>query len=106
VRLDITKGSSARTLIASRTIAGVDLRPDDRLNLRVQALGRSPTMLRARVWKVGHSEPIAWQVSATDPTAGLQAAGSVGLAGLLSGVATTTPVTLTYDALRIYDTTG
>ena len=107
VRLNITKVVGAKTTrIASRTIAGLTHHPGDRMRLRVQALGTSPTTVQARVWKVGKSQPTGWQVSATDSTDGLQSAGSVGLVGSLSGSSTATPVTLTYDGLRIYDTQG
>jgi ABC-type phosphonate transport system ATPase subunit len=107
VGLDVTKVSGATTTrMTARTIAGVSYRPGDGLRLRVQAVGTSPTTVRARVWKVGKSQPTAWQVSATDSTDGLQSAGSVGMVGSLSGSSTATPVTLTYDGLRIYDTQG
>jgi Rax2 C-terminal beta propeller domain len=102
VRLDVSKVVGATTTrMTARTIAGVSYRPGDKLLLRVQAVGTSPTTVGARVWKVGQTEPTGWQVSATDSTAGLQAAGSVGLSGFLSGSSAATPVTLAYDGLRV-----
>ena len=108
VTLNILKvvGTTTTNLVASKTISGVTYAAGDKLNLRVQATGTSPTTVRARVWKVGQTEPTAWQVTTTDSTAGLQSAGTVSLVSYLSGSSTATPVTLTYDALRIYDTTG
>ena len=49
------------------------------LNARVQVTGTGTTTVRAMVW-TGAAEPTAWQMTRTDATAALQAAGGVGLA--------------------------
>jgi len=46
---------------------------------RVQFQGSSPTVIRARVWKAGTTEPSSWQLSATDGNGAEQAAGMVGV---------------------------
>jgi hypothetical protein len=51
------------------------------------------------VWAVGSSEPATWTASVTDTTAGLQAAGSIGLMGYLSGSATNAPLVVRFDDL-------
>ncbi|WP_461170385.1 PKD domain-containing protein [Arthrobacter sp. Z1-15] len=79
-------------LVPQTTITGLTYRPGDRLTVRVQATGTSPTTLRAKVWKTGQAEPVQWQLSATDSTAGLQAPGRIGLGAYLSGSSTNAPV--------------
>ncbi|MGY1809585.1 PKD domain-containing protein [Blastococcus sp. SYSU D00669] len=49
------------------------------LNVRVQVSGSGTTTVAARVWGGGQAEPGTWQLSRTDTTAALQAAGGVGL---------------------------
>lgn len=70
------------------------------LNIRVQATGTSPTTLRAKAWKSTQAEPASWQVSTTDSTAGLQAAGGVGVATFLSSTSTVFP-TVSLDDLVV-----
>ena len=67
------------------------------LRMRVLVTGTSPTTVRAKVWKVGSAEP-AWQVSATDTTAGYQAAGQIGFVHYLSSGAASA-ITVSMDAL-------
>ncbi|MER2137000.1 MAG: PKD domain-containing protein, partial [Arthrobacter sp.] len=86
-------------LVPQTTIAGLAYGPGDRLTVRVQATGTSPTTLRAKVWKTGEAEPVQWQLSATDSTQALQAPGRIGLNGYLSGSATNAPVTAFSDNL-------
>lgn len=74
------------------------------VRVRVQATGTSPTVLRARTWRVGTAEPTGWQVSASDGTAALQGPGSVGVRSYLSSSATTSPVVSTVDDLVVTDT--
>lgn len=52
--------------------------PPQEVTVRVQAVGTSPTTLRAKAWTSG-SEPDAWAVTASDDTSGLQRPGAVGL---------------------------
>ena len=61
--------------------------------------GTSPTTLRAKVWPVGSTEPAGWQYTATDSTAGLQAAGALRLTTYLSSSATNGPVAVRWDNL-------
>ncbi len=51
----------------------------------------------------GQTEPASWSVSATDSTAGLQEAGSVGFSPYLSGSATAALV-IRYDDLVVTKT--
>ena len=51
------------------------------------------------MWRVGTTEPAAWQLSTTDATAALQAPGGLGLAVYVSGTATVVPLTVAFDDL-------
>jgi hypothetical protein len=52
----------------------------------------NPTTIRSKVWAAAGPEPATWQLTGTDSTAALQAAGSVGLAAYLSSSSTSAPV--------------
>ena len=71
------------------------------LNIRVQAVGTSPTTLRAKAWKTTQTEPTTWQVTTSDSSSGLQAAGGVGLATYLATTATNQPVVVSFDDLSV-----
>ena len=97
-----TSASGAETVIrAAVTVPGVSYAIGDRLEMRVQATGTSPTTVRAKVWERGTSEPAAWQASVTDATANLQAAGGVGLLAYLSSSATNAPLVVTIDDVEV-----
>jgi hypothetical protein len=49
-------------------------------NLKVEMTG-SPTTIRVKVWRVGTTEPAAWDLEVTDSSSGLQSAGRVGMRG-------------------------
>lgn len=87
-------------LAAETTATGVTYAAGDALNVRVQTTGTAPTTVRAKVWKVGTPEPTTWTRSATDTTAGLQAAGAVAVGPYLSSAATA-PVTLKLDSFVV-----
>ncbi|MET1006341.1 MAG: PKD domain-containing protein, partial [Propionibacteriaceae bacterium] len=84
--------STATTLGAATRITGLTYAAGSNLNIRHQVEGTSPTTLRVKVWAAGTSEPSAWAVTATDSSAGIQAAGGVGVKGYVSGSATNAPL--------------
>lgn len=84
------------TALASRA-TGITINPGDTLMVRVEAVGTSPTTVRAKVWKSGTTEPTDWLLSATDSTASLQTAGHVGLSTYLAGAATNLPFVTVFD---------
>jgi len=73
--------------------------PGTKVRVRVQARGTNPTVLRARVWRVGTTQPGAWQLTASDQTTALQGPGSVGVRSYLSSTATAAPVVTDVDDL-------
>ncbi|NYD79162.1 PKD domain-containing protein [Arthrobacter cupressi] len=91
-----TSGGTETTLV-SANVAGLTLAAGDAVQIRFQVTGTGPTTLRARVWRDGAAEPASWNLTTTDSTATLQAAGSTALIAYLSGSATNTPVTVRFD---------
>jgi PKD repeat protein len=105
VTLDRATSAGAETnILPVVTVPGITYAAGDRLLLRVQAIGTSPTMLRVKVWKAQTAEPTTWTASATDSTAGLQSAGTFGFTTYLSGTATNAPVTASLDDLKVIAT--
>jgi PKD repeat protein len=98
VRVDPSGGSEV-TLQSAINLLGLTYAAGDRVNVRLQVVGASPTTLNLKVWKAGTPEPTAWQRSATDSTAGLQTTGGVGLRTYLSSTSTNAPVTVSFDDL-------
>ena len=78
---------------------GLTYAPNDKLHIRLQVTGTSPTTLRARVWKDGTAEPATWQATGTDTASAMQAAGSIGLMSYLSGTSTALPAVTRFDDL-------
>ena len=101
----VTSASAETFLSADVVVPGLTYAPGTQLRVRTQMTGTSPTVLRAKVWKAGTTEPAAWQVSATDTAAGYQAAGQLGLVTYLSSGATNAPVTLVVDDVVASSTT-
>ncbi|THG30798.1 LamG-like jellyroll fold domain-containing protein [Naasia lichenicola] len=94
VSLQLQASGSTLTSVA---VSGLSYAVGDRLQVRVQATGTSPTTLRAKVWKVGSTEPAAWQLTTTDATAALQGTGYLGLGSYVGSAVTTLPVTVSFD---------
>jgi PKD repeat protein len=93
--------NGAETAIATQTVSGLTYNVGDTLRMRFQVSGTGTATLQGKVWKVGGTEPAAWQVSKTDTTAGLQAAGGIGLVTYVSGSATNAPVAASFDNLTV-----
>ncbi len=89
--------SGTETALTQVTVPGLTYAPGEVLQLRLQVSGTSPTTLRAKVWRVGQTEPAAWLVTATDGTPVLQAPGAVGLLTYISGTSTDLPLTASFD---------
>ncbi|MEW2359031.1 LamG-like jellyroll fold domain-containing protein [Spirillospora sp. NPDC029432] len=106
LQLSRTDAAQAETaVVAEQTVAGLTYAPGQALRMRLQVTGSGPTTLRAKVWADGAAEP-GWQLTGTDSTAGLQAAGSVGLRSYLAGNATNAPFALTVDDFTAIRVTG
>ncbi len=96
VQLQLMRGA---TTLQALNIPGITYATGEQLQVRLQVFGTSPTTIQAKVWRVGTTEPAAWQLSTTDATAALQAPGGLGLAVYVSGTATVVPLTVAFDDL-------
>jgi len=100
VAVELTKyaGSATATAIGSEvTLPAVTFTPGTLINVRFQVSGTSPTTLKVKVWAASSPQPAAWTITATDTSAGLQAAGAVGLTTYLSGSTTNAPTTVKFS---------
>ncbi|WP_207345149.1 PKD domain-containing protein [Arthrobacter sp. E3] len=88
------------TLLKTVTVPGLSLVSGDKLQLRLQVTGSSPTTISAKVWKTGTVEPATWQLNSTDSTAALQAPGAIGIYTYLSTSGAPNPATVTFDNLQ------
>ena len=96
MQLHVTRGP---TPVAGGVVSGLTYAAGDELRVRVQAQGTNPTLVRAKVWKVGDTEPADWQVTYSESTASLQAPGGAGIDTYLSG--SSVPVVVRYDDLLV-----
>lgn len=103
VTLGLEGGSFAPFVgTAHALLDGLEHNQGDRVHVALQLVGDSEdgdvaTYLASKAWKDGDAEPDAWQVTACDATVALQAGGSVGLVGYLSGTAEDDPVGVSFD---------
>ena len=94
---------ASETALGTEVASGLVRVPGTAVNVRFQVIGTSPTTIRGRAWAVGGTEPTTWTFSATDSTAALQQAGSVGLRATLSSTTTNLPVAFRFDNLTVLD---
>ena len=88
---------NTETVLASTNVSGLNVSPGDVLRVRFQALGTSPTTLRAKVWRASAAEPTAWLLTGTDSTAVLAAPGDIGALFYTSSTWTGNAGTLSID---------
>ena len=93
--MSIRGETSTGTNLFADADTGLTFTPDT--SARVQAEGANPTTIRAKAWKAGATEPSTWTVTATNTTAALQTAGTLGIRTLNSASSVTT---LSFDNLR------
>ena len=71
--------SDNSVFIASDVDTGIPGTDGAQVMLRVEFQGINPTVVRARAWLAGTTEPSTWQLTATDSNSAEQTAGSIGL---------------------------
>ncbi len=94
VSLGALQGSATVVNLTPTLTLPATLAAGDQIHVRLQTFGTSPTTIRIKVWLGSDSEPAAWTQTITDPYAGLQTVGSVGLISYLSGSSTNVPVNI------------
>lgn len=87
--------------LGSYLMPGFTYTPGTVLNVALSITGTNPTTLSAKVWKSTDAEPAAWQTTATDTTAAMQAAGTFGLMNTMSGASTLPSTVFRWDDLKI-----
>jgi hypothetical protein len=97
VQLQLNSLQSAETTLAAANITGLSVAPGERLAVRMQVVGSSPTTIRAKVWTAGAAEPAAWQLTTTNTVPELQDAGAVGYSVSTAGSVTTGANTVRLD---------
>ena len=78
-------------------VAGLTATANNYIWIRAQLTGSGPTTIRVKAWADGQAEPATGQFSATENTAALQGAGSVGLRAYLGGSVSNAPLTFRFD---------
>lgn len=87
--------SGTPTTLASIADIGLSFSANTQYHLKMSAIGATPTVLRAKVWRHGLAEP-SWQITAQDSQVALQVAEAVGMA-LAAAVVTNLPLTYSVD---------
>lgn len=85
------------TALKSAAFSGGTIAAGTVIHVRMRTTGTGTTTLQARAWLDGTTEPTTWQATATDTTAALQAAGSVGIRTYLGGGVTNGPLAVKVD---------
>ena len=88
-RVGAVQGTGSHILLRAQRSDGVNLGSDvdtgiaaadgAQIMLRVEFQGANPTVIRARAWSAGSSEPSTWQLNATDSNSAEQTAGAIGV---------------------------
>lgn len=94
--LSRVSGTTELNLTGETIVPGLIAAPREAIQLRGEVSGVNPTLLRVRAW-TGSPEPSGWQISLTDATSDLQAAGTVGLRIYLGKTVTDGPITFMLD---------
>ncbi len=95
----IDNGSWAK--VGSTQNLGLQFQPNTEYRFKVQTAGANPTTLSLKVWPANGTEPTGWQHVVTDSTAGLQAAGGVGIRINLSGGVSNGPIRYSIDDFSV-----
>lgn len=103
VRLAIFRNQSS--FGAPVNVTGLVLTPGTVYTVSFEVKGVGTTSLAAKLWKASNPEPSSWQISKSDTTAELQAAGWVGLDTYVPTSANAYPVTLSFTDIVVIDPT-
>ena len=80
--------------------AANNITPGVKYNVRLQVFGTGTTTIRSKIWAQGTTEPAAWQLTTTDTTAALQAAGYTGMTTYAGGGLSNVPYIVLFDDYR------
>lgn len=105
VRIDATRIVNGVETLLQSSAGGFTAKAGATMNVKATLSGTDKTAIGAVVWPSGSPVP-GNQISASDSTAALQAAGTVALGGYVSSAATNAPITIRYDNLNVSGTSG
>jgi CSLREA domain-containing protein len=97
VQASVVNNGKESALGSAVVVSGLTQSADGYIWLRATVSGTSPTTVNVKAWANGDNEPNGWQFTATNSTASVQGAGSVGLRLWLSGSVTNAAVTFRFD---------
>lgn len=86
------------TVLQTYAIPGLSYHAGEEFTLKVEVTVGATTQLRSKLWRVGTSEPLSWQLAVSDGDPALRVAGSLGLRASRSSTATSA-VVVTFDGL-------
>ncbi len=92
-------GGPGRVLRAAVTVPRLRPAFDEKIEVRVQAIGVRPTVLRAKVWKAGSTQPSGWLRAVSDATSALQRPGALGFSVDAMDMSSMAPAVVTVDDL-------
>lgn len=98
--------NGVETTVGGGRVAGLTYNSGDVLRVRFQVDGSGTTAMKVKVWKADSEEPAAWTSQATDATASLQVAGSVGVQVYIGGGVTNAPLQVRFDKLTVFPVTN
>ncbi len=96
----LLNGSEA-TLGPAVVVPGLTQAAGQFIWLRAEVTGTDPTTIRVKAWADGSAEPAGWQFTASNNSAALQGAGSIGIRAHIAPGVTTAPVQLTFDEMMV-----
>jgi PKD repeat protein len=82
-------------------VSGLSQSPGSFIWVRTQVQGTNPTTIRVKAWAEGQAEPSTWHFTATNSTAAVQTAGSVGLRAYIGTTVSNAPVVFRFDDFEV-----
>ena len=78
--VSLASRQAGETLPLSNTVSLIGkYHKREEIKITMQVFGVNPTVIRAKVWRAGEAEPLAWSVTAQDGFDRLQRSGAVGI---------------------------
>jgi hypothetical protein len=102
VRLYALNGETA--LASSYVLPDVTYTAGKVIHVKVEVSGTTPTTVKVKAWLDGASEPSGWQITATDSTSALQAAGSIGIRTVVGSASTVSSTAVKFDNYQVVST--
>lgn len=98
VQAQLARGGTA--MVWQNLPAANNITAGTKYNIRLQVSGTGTTTIRSKIWAQGAAEPTGWQLTTTDTTAALQAAGYTGMTTYSGTGFTPLPYNVYFDDFR------